>query len=117
MNDKDLLKLLGLNDKTISIGLDDEYLQLTLEKKIDNYLKKIDEQKEKEKMISTLQSGYEEYKEKEHLIELLKSKIVISTIRDILIREGFSYKCPTCLDVSSQYGRPIQTYKKYNKNK
>ena len=35
MKDKDLLDFLGLNDRTITLGLDDEYLQITLEKKID----------------------------------------------------------------------------------
>ena len=32
MSDKDLLKALGLNDRTITLGIDDEYLQITLEK-------------------------------------------------------------------------------------
>ena len=40
MNDKELLKLLGINNTTITLTADDEYLQLMLEKKIDNYLKK-----------------------------------------------------------------------------
>ena len=115
MKDKDLLKLLGLNDRTISIGLNDEYLQITLEKKIDDYLKKLEEKREKDKLINSLKNGYENYQEKEHLIDLLKSKIVVNAIKDILIKKGFSYRCPTCLDVSSQYGRPLQTYKKYNK--
>lgn len=115
MKDKDLLKLLGLNDRTISIGLNDEYLQITLEKKLDDYLKKLEEKREKDKLINSLKNGYENYQEKEHLIDLLKSKIIVNAIKDILIKEGFSYRCPTCLDVSSQYGRPLQTYKKYNK--
>ena len=34
MSDKDLLKALGIEDRTITLGLDDEYLQITLEKKI-----------------------------------------------------------------------------------
>ena len=32
MSDKELLKLLGLEDGTISIGLDDEYARIVLEK-------------------------------------------------------------------------------------
>ena len=30
MKDKDWLNALGLNDRTITLGLDDEYLQITL---------------------------------------------------------------------------------------
>ena len=37
--------MLGLNDRTITLTADDEYLQIMLEKKIDNYLKKLDEDK------------------------------------------------------------------------
>ena len=45
MKDKDILDMLGLNDRTITLSADDEYLQIMLEKKIDNYLKKLDEEK------------------------------------------------------------------------
>ena len=51
MKDKDILNMLGLNDRTITLGVDDEYLQITLEKKIDNYLKKIEEEKKKQEEI------------------------------------------------------------------
>ena len=40
MKDKDILNMLGLNDRTITLTADDEYLQIILEKKINNYLKK-----------------------------------------------------------------------------
>ena len=49
MSDKELLKLLGLEDRTISIGLDDEYARIVLEKKIDDYLKKLDDKKKKKR--------------------------------------------------------------------
>ena len=71
--------------------------------------------KQKEDLIGKLKDGHEEYKEKAHLVEMLKSKMVINVIKDIMIKEGFSYRCPTCLDLSGQYGRPIQSYPKYNK--
>ena len=45
MKDKDILDMLGLNDRTITLSVDDEYLQITLERKIDKYLKKLDEEK------------------------------------------------------------------------
>lgn len=115
MNDKYLLKALGLNNKTISIGLDDEYAQIIIEKKIDDYLKKIDEDKKKENMVDLLQKGHLDFKEKEHLVEMIESKYVSDKIREKLIVMGFSYRCPTCLDVSSQYGRSIQNYPKYNR--
>ena len=117
MSDKDLLKALGLDDRTITIGLNDEYAQIMIEKKIDSYLKKLDEEKKKEDFIDQLKNGYDEYKEKQHLVEMLKSKYVYGAIKDMLIRDGFSFRCPTCVDLSGQYGRAIQNYPKYNKNK
>lgn len=115
MNDKELLRALGLDDRIITIGLDDEYAQMMLEKKIDSYLKKLDEEKKKEDMIEQLKHGQESFKEKQHLIEMLKSNLVYNAIKDLLIRDGFSYRCPTCVDLSGKYGRPIQSYPKYNK--
>lgn len=114
MSDKELLKALGLDDRTITIGLNDEYAQMMIEKKIDSYLKKLDEEKKKEDFIGQLKNGYDEYKEKQHLVEMLKSKYVYGVIKDMLIRDGFSFRCPTCVDLSGQYGRAIQNYPKYN---
>lgn len=114
MTDKQLLDMLGLKDRTISIAFDEDY-QKILEHKVDDYLKKIDEEKKKEDLINLLKTGKQSFDEKEHLIELLKSRMVINAIKDIMIKEGFSYRCPTCLDVSREYGRPLQTYKHYNK--
>lgn len=115
MTDKELLRAIGLDDRTITIGLNDEYAQMMLEKKIDSYLKKLDDEKKKEDMIEQLKHGQESFKEKQHLIEMLKSNLVYNAIKDLLIRDGFSYRCPTCVDLSGQYGRPIQSYPKYNK--
>lgn len=115
MTEKELLSALGLGDRTITIGLNDEYAQMMLEKKIDSYLKKLDEEKKKEDMIEQLKYGQKSFKEKQHLVEMLKSNLVYNVIKDMLIRDGFSYRCPTCLDLSGQYGRPLQSYPKYNK--
>ena len=52
MNDKELLSALGLYDRTITIGINDEYARIMLEKRIDSYLKKLDEEKKKEDMMS-----------------------------------------------------------------
>ena len=48
MSDKELLKALGLDDRTITIGLNDEYAQMMIEKKIDSYLKKLEEEKKED---------------------------------------------------------------------
>ncbi|MBR1376746.1 MAG: hypothetical protein IJ565_02925 [Bacilli bacterium] len=114
MKDKDILNMLGLTDRTITLGLDDEYLQITLEKKIDDYLKKLDEKREKQKRIDTYKQEYENFKEKKKYIDMFKDTFVYGKIKDTLIRDGFIYRCPFCLDVSNQYGRPIETYKNHN---
>ena len=107
MNDKDLLKLLGLTDRTLTIGLDDEYLQMTLEKKID-------EEREKQKRIDIYKQEYENFKEKKKYIDMFRDTFVYGKIKDTLIRDGFIYRCPFCLDLSNQYGRPLQNYNSHN---
>ena len=114
MTDKQLLEMLGLKDRTISIAFDEDY-QKILEHKVDDYLKKIDEEKKKDDLIDLLKKGNESYKEKEHLIEMIESTYVQKKLKNILINMGVSIDCPYCLDLSKQYGRPIQTYKKHNK--
>lgn len=114
MKDKDLLNMLGLNDRTITLGFDDEYLQIMLEKKIDDYLKKLDEEKKKEEQINYYKQEHEKYIEKKKYIDMFKDTFVYGKIKDTLIRDGFIYRCPFCLDVSNQYGRPIETYKNHN---
>ena len=86
-----------------------------VEKKIDSYLKKLHEEKKKEDMIEQLKQGQESFKEKQHLIDMLKSNMVYSVNKDMLIKDVFSFRCPTCVDLSGQYGRAIQNYPKYNK--
>lgn len=108
MKDKDILNMLGLNDRTITLTADDEYLQLMLEKKIDNYLKKLDEEK-----IDYYKNQYEKFKKKNEFVKNFDDKFVYGKLRDKLIKDGFIYRCPFCLDVSSQYGRPLQSYSKH----
>ena len=74
--DKKLLKLLGLEDRTISIGLDDEYARIVLEKRIDDYLKKLDEEKKKQEQIEFLKGSHLQFKEKEKLLEILLEKMI-----------------------------------------
>ena len=90
MTNKELLRAIGFDDS----GLNDEYEQMMLEKKIDSYLKKLDDEKKKEDMIEQLKHDQESFKEKQHFIEMLKSNLVYNVIKDMLIRDGFSYRCP-----------------------
>lgn len=108
MNDKELLKLLGINNTTITLTADDEYLQLMLEKKIDNYLKKLDEEKKKEEQINFYKKEYENFKEKKKFINTFNDSYVYGKIKNTLIRDGFIYRCPFCLDVSHEYMKPIK---------
>lgn len=74
MSDKEVLKLLGLEDRTISIGLDDEYARIVLEKKIDDYLKKLDDEKKKQEQIEFLKGSHAEFKENESNLFIIRGK-------------------------------------------
>ena len=111
MKDKDILNMLGLNDRTITLTVDDEYLQIMLEKKIDDYLKKLDEEKKKEEQINYYKQEHEKYIEKKKYIDMFKDTFVYGKIKDTLIRDGFIYRCPFCLDVSGQYAKYPKNHK------
>lgn len=108
MKDKDILNMLGLNDRTITLTADDEYLQIMLEKKIDNYLKKLDEEKKKQEQIDFYKKEYENFKEKKKYVDMFKDTYVYGRIKNTLIKDGFIYRCPFCLDVSHEYMKPIK---------
>ena len=91
MNDKELLKLLGINDTTITFGLDEE--------------------KKKEEQINFYKKEYENFKEKKRYIDMFKDTYVYGKIKDTLIRDGFIYRCPFCLDVSGQYAKYPKNHK------
>ena len=110
MNDKELLKLLGINDTTITFGLDED-IQIAIERKIDNYLKKLDEEKKKEEQINFYKKEYENFKEKKRYIDMFKDTYVYGKIKDTLIRDGFIYRCLFCLDVSGQYTKYPKNHK------
>ena len=113
MKNKDILDMLGLNDRIITLTADDEYLQLMLEKKIDNYLKKLDEEKKRKEQVEYYKNQYEKFKEKNEFVKNFDDRFIYGKLKDKLIRDGFIYRCPFCLDVSSQYGRPLQSYPKH----
>ena len=84
-----------------------------LEKKIDNYLKKLDEEKKKEEKINYYKNQYEKFQKKNEFIKNFDDKLIYGKLRDKLIKDGFIYRFPYCLDVSSQYGRPLSTYQNH----
>lgn len=108
MKDRDILNMLGFNDRTITLGLDNEYLQLTIEQKIDEYLKKLDEEKKKQEQINFYKQEHEKYIEKKNYIDMFKDNFVYGKIKNTLIKDGFIYRCPFCLNVSHEYMKPIK---------
>lgn len=117
MNDKQLLELLGLTDRTISVELDED-IRIAIEHKIDDYLKKIDEEQKRKQQVDYLKQRYGEFKKKQEYVNMFTDKFVYGKIKHHLIKDGAVFGCPTCrpLDLSGQYGRPLQTYKSYNKH-
>ena len=113
MKDKDILNMLGLNDRTITLTADDEYLQIMLEKKIDNYLKKLDEEKQRKDKIDYYKNQYEKFQKKNDFIKNFDDRFIYGKLKDKLIKDGFIYRCPFCLDVSHQYGRSLNSYQKH----
>lgn len=57
--DKQIMNALGLNDTTITFGLDED-IQIAIEHKIDNYLKKIEAENERKKTSRFLQGSIRE---------------------------------------------------------
>ena len=51
MSEKDLLKLLDLNNKTLSISVDDEYAQLMIRKEIEKYVYSLSKQELREQLL------------------------------------------------------------------
>ena len=104
MSDKDLLNALGLNDRIISLTFDEDYQRL-VERKIDNYLKKIEEEEKRKKEIDFLKKKYEEHQEKEKFLAMFNDSYVFGRIKNKLIAEKFVNDCKFCwgIDVSGQY--------------
>ena len=117
MNDKQLLELLGITDTRLSIELDED-IRIAIEHKIDDYLKKIDEEQKRKAQIEYLKQEHEQYKKKKEFLNMFNDSYVYKQIKHNLIKDGAVFGCPTCrpLDLSGQYGRPLQTYKSYHKH-
>lgn len=117
MNDKQLLELLGITDTRLSIELDED-IRIAIEHKIDDYLKKIDEEQKRKAQIEYLKQEHDQYKKKKEFLNMFNDSYVYKQIKHNLIKDGAVFGCPTCrpLDLSGQYGRPLQTYKSYHKH-
>ena len=117
MNDKQLLELLGITDTRLSIELDED-IRIAIEHKIDDYLKKIDEEQKRKAQIEYLKQEHEQYKKKKEFLNMFNDSYVYKQIKHNLIKDGAVFGCPTCrpLDLSGQYGRPLQTYKSYHEH-
>ena len=106
MSDKDLLRALGLDSRTITIGVGED-VQIMLEKKIDEYLKKLDEEKKNEDTIKFMKGEYSKYKKKEEFLSMFNDPYVFRKIKNKLILERFVNDCKYCwgVDVSGQYAK------------
>lgn len=106
MSDKELLKALGLDDRTISVTFDEDY-QRIIERKVDDYLKKIEDEEKRKKDVDFLKQKYEEHQEKEKFIAMFNDPYVFRKIKNKLILEKFVNDCKFCwgIDVSCQYGK------------
>ena len=104
--EKDILKSLGLYDTTISVGLDED-VQIAIERKIDNYLEKIDEEKQRKERIDYLKNAYEVHKKKNDFVNMFNDNFVYGKVKNRLMQDGFIYRCKYCwgLNVSGQYGK------------
>ena len=91
--EKDILKSLGLYDTTISVGLDED-VQIAIERKIDNYLKKIDEEKQRKEKIDFVKQEHEKFKQKSEFVNTFNDNYVYTKIKNILIQDGFIYRLP-----------------------
>lgn len=105
--EKDILKSLGIYDTTISFGLDDD-IQIAIEKKIDNYLKKIDEEQKRKEQIDFVKQEHKKFKKKSDFVNTFNDNYVYGKVKNKLIHDGFIYRCPFCLDVSHEYMKPTK---------
>ena len=105
--EKDILKSLGLYDTTISFGLDED-VKNAIERKIDNYLKKIDEEQKRKEQIDFVKQEHEKFKKKSKFVNTFNDTYVYGKVKNKLIRDGFIYQCPFCLDVSHEYDKPTK---------
>ncbi len=102
--DKQIMNALGLNDTTITFGLDED-IQIAIEHKIDNYLKKIEAENERKKQVDFYKEAYENFKQKKEFADNLTDNYIYGRLKNKMIRDGFVYQCKYCwgLDLSGQY--------------
>lgn len=92
----DVIDLLGLKDTTIELQLTQDIKEV-VDNGIDDYI----ERQRKNRQL------------KEDFVNTFTDRFVYGKIKNVLMKDGFIYRCPFCLDVSSQYGKPISNYHKH----
>ena len=50
---------------------------------------------------------------KNEFVKNFDDRFIYGKLKDKLIKDGFIYRCPFCLDVSHQYGRSLNSYQKH----
>lgn len=103
MSNNDLLRLLDLDNKTISLSIDDEYAQLMIRKEIEKYEKEVEREKQKEDLIGKLKDGHEEYKEKAHLVEMQAQAIADASGKTLKYYQKVDFK-----PFTSEYTSPAR---------
>ena len=51
---------------------------------------------------------YEKFKKKSEFVNIFNDNYVYGKVKNKLIRDGFIYRCPFCLDVSHEYAKPTK---------
>ena len=84
----DVIDLLGLKDTTIELQLTQDIKEV-VDNGIDDYI-------EKQRKNHQL---------KEDFVNTFTDRFVYGKIKNVLMKDGFIYRCPFCLDLSKSYGR------------
>ena len=99
MKGKDILDLLGLTDKEITLELSKD-LNYVIENGIDNYLEKLKEhENKKQEFIQLFKECYDD------IVKIIE----FDPYKRIAVD---CYTCIRGMDLSKQYGKPLKSYKK-----
>ena len=99
MKGKDILDLLGLTNKEITLELTKD-LNYVIENGIDNYLQKLQEhENKKQEFINMFKECYDD------IVKIIE----FDPYKRIAVN---CYTCIRGMDLSKQYGKPLKSYKK-----
>ena len=71
-------------------------------------MKKIDEEQKPKERIDFVKQEHEKFKKKSEFVNTFNDIYVYGKVKNKLIRDGFIYRCPFCLDVSHEYAKPTK---------